>query len=56
MDRHPGSTIIFLDVDCTVLGPLDRLAAIAGDLGLAMSQPGFVAGLIVQAPDINDPW
>jgi hypothetical protein len=26
MDWHPGKTIIFLDVDCRVTGPLDELA------------------------------
>lgn len=37
MERHPGKTIIFLDVDCEVIGTQDDLAQIAnisGDVGL----------------------
>ena len=37
MDRHPDTTIIFIDVDCVVLGTLDdlsELARIPGDVGL----------------------
>lgn len=36
MDRHPDTTIIFLDVDCTIAGTyadLVELAAIPGDVG-----------------------
>lgn len=36
MRRHPGRTIIFLDVDCEVLADLEPLAAIRGDIGLHM--------------------
>lgn len=37
MDRHPDTTIIFLDVDCAVRGPISRLqglADIGGDVGI----------------------
>lgn len=34
MLRHPTKTIVFLDVDCVVRGPLDMLANITGDIGL----------------------
>jgi hypothetical protein len=34
MLRHPGKTIIFLDVDCTVHGSLEPLAEIAGEFGI----------------------
>lgn len=34
MLRHPGKTILFLDVDCTVHGSLAPLAAIDGDFGI----------------------
>lgn len=37
MVRYPDSTIIWIDVDCAVLGTLERLAAlacIAGDVGM----------------------
>lgn len=37
IERHPGKTIIFLDVDCAVTGRLDdlaELAAIPGDVAL----------------------
>jgi hypothetical protein len=34
MTRHPDKTIIFLDVDCRVMAPLDELAAISGDVGV----------------------
>ncbi|MBA4132530.1 MAG: hypothetical protein C0519_14040 [Hyphomicrobium sp.] len=33
-DRHPEKTVIFIDVDCTVLSPLDELAGISGDIGV----------------------
>jgi hypothetical protein len=33
MDRHPNKAIIFLDVDCEVLGDLSPLADITGDVG-----------------------
>ncbi|PPD07169.1 MAG: hypothetical protein CTY28_10325 [Hyphomicrobium sp.] len=33
-DRHPETTVIFIDVDCTVLSPLDELAGISGDIGV----------------------
>ena len=33
MDRHPNEVIVFLDVDCEVLGDLSPLAGIAGDAG-----------------------
>lgn len=36
MIRHPGETIIFLDVDCVVLAPLAELAATTGDVALYM--------------------
>jgi hypothetical protein len=32
MDRHPGEVVIFLDVDCEVLGDLSPLAGITGDV------------------------
>jgi hypothetical protein len=32
MDRHPGEVVIFLDVDCEVLGDLSPLASITGDV------------------------
>jgi len=34
MDRHPGKTIIWTDVDCTVHGDLSPLVSIPGDIGL----------------------
>ena len=37
MDRHPDTTIIFLDVDCTVPGGIEglsELASIPGDVGI----------------------
>ena len=36
MDRHPGKCIVFLDVDCEVLGDLSPLAGIGGDVGFYM--------------------
>ena len=36
MDRHPSKCIVFLDVDCTVLGDLAPLAGIGGDVGFYM--------------------
>jgi hypothetical protein len=36
MRRHPRNTIIFLDVDAVVHGPLDELAEIKTDIGLHM--------------------
>ena len=33
MDRHPNEVIVFLDVDCEVLGDLSPLAGITGDVG-----------------------
>jgi hypothetical protein len=33
MDRHPDKVIVFLDVDCRVLGDLAPLAEIGGDVG-----------------------
>ena len=32
MDRHPSEVIVFLDVDCEVLGDLSPLAGITGDV------------------------
>src|SRR5687767_2613414 len=32
MDRHPNEVIVFLDVDCEVLGDLTPLADITGDV------------------------
>ena len=32
MDRHPNEVIVFLDVDCEVLGDLSPLAGITGDV------------------------
>lgn len=37
MNRHPGKVILWLDVDCVVRGPVERLqglCAIGGDVGL----------------------
>ena len=34
MWRHPAQTVVFLDVDAVVLGPLDELAAINADVGM----------------------
>lgn len=34
MDRHPNRTIVFLDVDCEVLDPLDGLAGISADVAM----------------------
>lgn len=34
MRRHPGKTIIFLDVDAVVTGSLDELASINADIGV----------------------
>ena len=34
MDRHAGKVVMFLDVDCEVLGDLSPLASITGDVGL----------------------
>lgn len=31
--RHPSKTVIFIDVDCTVKGPLEPLSRIDGDVG-----------------------
>jgi hypothetical protein len=36
MERHPGKTIIFLDVDCRVVSQLGFLEDIPGDVGLNM--------------------
>jgi hypothetical protein len=36
MKRHPDKTIIFLDVDCNVYGPLDELAQTRADVRLFM--------------------
>lgn len=36
MDRHPGKVIIWLDVDCIVLGDLSPLADIRGDVAFRM--------------------
>ena len=36
MDRHPDKVVIFLDVDCEVLGDLSPLAGIGGDVGFYM--------------------
>jgi hypothetical protein len=36
MRRHPSTTVIFLDVDALVHGPLDELADISTDIGLHM--------------------
>ena len=36
MNRHPDKVIVFLDVDCEVLAPLDALASIKGDVGFHM--------------------
>ena len=36
MERHPYRTIVFLDVDCRVLRPLDGLADIRGDVAFYM--------------------
>ena len=33
LSRHPTKTVIFLDVDCTVLKPLSPLVMIRGDVG-----------------------
>jgi hypothetical protein len=33
LNRHPDKTVIFIDVDCTVKGDLQRLANIDGDVG-----------------------
>jgi hypothetical protein len=33
MDRHPTKTIVFLDVGCEVLGSLEQLSRITGDVG-----------------------
>lgn len=38
MDRHPGKTIILLDVDCIVRGDLSKLvASVSGDIGFRMA-------------------
>jgi hypothetical protein len=34
MRRHPGKVVIFIDVDCQALAPLDDLAEIGGDVGV----------------------
>jgi len=34
MDRHPNRAIVFLDVDCEVLAPLDALAEIKSDVAV----------------------
>jgi hypothetical protein len=34
MDRHPDKTIVFLDVDCEVRGPLDELVDTTADVRL----------------------
>lgn len=36
MERNPGATIVFLDVDCEVNDRLDRLASIRGDFAAHM--------------------
>lgn len=59
MGRHPTKTIIFLDVDCTVLKPLSPLVMIKGDLGLYLrtkyrkdgsTKAGWRSGTIVIRP------
>ena len=45
MDRHPGETIVFLDVDCEVLKPLHDLAAIKGDVGVHMRAKAVKGGI-----------
>lgn len=32
IDRHPTKTILFMDVDCRAMRPLDRIADIRGDI------------------------
>jgi hypothetical protein len=60
MNRHPGKTIIFLDVDCQVLAPLDDLAAISGDVGVYLrtrfrstgaAKSGWRSGTMVFKPN-----
>ena len=36
MDRHPGKTIVFMDVDFTATGDLSWLTKAPGDIGLKM--------------------
>lgn len=44
MRRHPGTTIIFLDVDCVVHRGLGTLANIHGDVGMHMISGRRVSG------------
>lgn len=37
MRRNPTKTVIFLDVDCRVLAPLEPLADIPGDVGVCLN-------------------
>lgn len=68
--RHPDKTVIFVDVDCTVNGPLTPLSRIDGDVGFFIrtrfrkngsAKIGIRSGTIVVRPvkralDFVDAW